>query len=171
MIVLSSSFAVAIMLVSIFALGKLLLRWYNPQTFYVYKPEKMIVYLEKRYTIDIPNSAREIKAAKTGQSWDRVSEFILKFTAKTSEVNKFLETAVGTVLDPYNSRQDDRFDPYKSAPQWWTKPIKKGKMGRIYVEDTFVKDMRSTIYVYIDNLDEENNVVYIQGIYRSELDR
>ena len=154
-----------------FVIGKVLIRWYSSGTYYDYKPNKMVAFVEKRYNVDIPDSAREIKAAKTGMSWDGWEGFILRFTAKPSEVNKFLETGLGTNIDSLYYRGDDRNRPYTSSPEWWIKPIKikKGKAGSIYVEDTFVKDGSSSIYVWIDTSDEENNVVYLRGIYRSEL--
>ncbi|MGB2807520.1 MAG: hypothetical protein WBC22_07260 [Sedimentisphaerales bacterium] len=170
-IVLSSLVVVVLIIFSMFGLAKILVRWYDSGTYYDYDSDKMVVYVEKKFNIDIPDSAGEIKAAKTGQTWDRWSGFILRFVVKPSEVSKFLETAVGNDLDPYNSKRDDRYHPYKSTPEWWTKPIKEGKIGYIYVKNTFVKDGTSEIYIYIDVTDEESNVVYLRGTYRSPIDR
>ena len=83
-IFLSASALVALVVVLIFGLAKLLVRWYSPSSYYEYNPDKMVLYLEKRYNIDFPDDIREIKAAKSGMMWDGWSGFILKFTAQPS---------------------------------------------------------------------------------------
>jgi hypothetical protein len=170
-IILSSSVALILMILLVFGLSKLFVRWFDIGTFSEYDPGKMVVYLEKRYNIDFPENIREVNAAKSGESWDGGAVFILKFSAKQSEVNEFLDTTLGTDLHTPDSWSDDRFNPYESTPDWWTKPIIKGEMGHLYVEDTFVSNGSSTMYVYIDRSDGENNVVYLQGTYKSPIDR
>jgi hypothetical protein len=169
-IILISIFVGFLWILSSYGLARLFVRWYDPSTYFEYDPDKMVVYLEEKYNINFPKNVREIKAAKSGMSWDRHESFILKFIAEPSDVNKFLETVVETILYPYYSSRDNRLAPFESAPEWWTKPIEKGKRGRMYVEVARIKDERSHIDIYIDTLDEKNNVVYLEGTYRSALD-
>ncbi len=84
---------------------------------------------------------------------------------------KILETSVENALHTYNSMHDNRFHHYESFPEWWTIPIKKGTMGYMSVKVSCIRDGSADIDVYIDTSDEKNNIMYLRGIYRSQLDR
>lgn len=157
----------AVMSILAIALPKLFVRWYDSGTFTEYNPAKMVRYLEKRYVIKFPENMREVKAAKSGISWDDGSDFIVKFTADASDVRKFVENAT---LRSYYSTTDNRTAPYLSVPEWWTSPIMQGEIGEMFVECKYNKDLDSYIHVYIDTSDEKKYVVYLSGTYTSDLD-
>ena len=161
-------FAILVMLsILTIKLPKLFVQWYDSGTYTECNPAKMVRYLEKRYVIKFPENMREVKAAKSGLSWDSYSFFIIKFTDESSDVRKFVGNAT---LYPYDSTTDDRSAPYKSVPEWWTSPINKGETANMSVEGNYNKKLGSHIDVYIDTLDEKNYVVYLSGTYTSDLD-
>jgi len=95
---------------SLYGMAKLFIRLYDSDTFTERDPVKMMAYLEKKYDINFPENAGEIKAARNGKGWDGASSFLLKFTAKPSDVEKFLKTAVGFQLNLELPEHDYRCD-------------------------------------------------------------
>jgi len=158
---------------SLYGMAKLFLRLYDTGTYTEYNPDKMVAYLEKRYDINFPENAGEIKAARSGSGWDGASNFLLKFTAKPSDVEEFLRTAAYFHLRLDLPKHDYRYDEsYESVPEWWKEPIEKGQRWNMYVKDSFVEnaDVGSTIYVYIDTSNDKTYVVYLRGTYDNEFD-
>jgi hypothetical protein len=167
------AFAAVVVVAAVFVLigtYKVLLFMYDGDTFREYNPKKMITYLENRYHINFPEDIKEVKAAKTWLSWDGWAEFIIKFSAKPGDINKFLESIAGGPykLHPYNPTEDDRFDYASVTPQWYRSPIAAGKMGEVILEVARIKNVAFPAAVYIDTSDENNSIVYIMGNYKSD---
>jgi hypothetical protein len=161
----------------LYGMAKLFIRLVDTGTYTEYNPDKMVTYLERRYDINFPEAPTKIKAARSGK-WGGYSSFLLKFTAKPSDVEKFLSTAVGSSLHNYDPQRNPKYHSFQTVPEWWKEPIEKGKRGKIYVKNTFIEDVKtpvesdieSSIRIYIDTSNEKKYVVYLRGAYSESID-
>jgi len=154
---------------SLYGMSMIFIRLFGAGIFTERNSGKVLTYLEKRYDIKFPENAEEVKAARDGKGWDGTSSFIIKFTAKPSEVEKFIGTAVNSSIRHYRPEGNPKY-PNKYVPDWWKKPIEKGERGWLSVIDNFVEDWSSELYICIDSSNDKKYVVYLHGPYTTQMD-
>ena len=129
--------------------------------YYWCDPKELIVHMEGIFGHKFPDGITEIKAAKTLRSEGSVS-FIIRFTAEPNVVDAFVNSFPGEVkIEEYAPSDDVRIKLW-SAPAWFKKPIRKGKIGF----PSMNRPARGRSIIYIDMTNEKWYVVYMSGHYR-----
>lgn len=123
-------------------------------------PAKMIVYLEKRYAFDFPDSISDAKAAKRMTGFDGSSSFIMKFHIERDDVEAFV-SSLGVLAESHVFFDERQRESY---PAWYKTPITTGKLSRIRRRKS-IHNADWSFYVYIDLGNEQEPVIYLEGCY------
>jgi hypothetical protein len=154
--------AVICCLIALFVgLGLWLCYRFDLHTGYVRRnPKKRIAYLEKVCDIDFPEGIKEVKIATAWlTSWDpSYTGYLIQFRIEPNLLESLVKLEN---LQPYSRENDDRSTQIP-GPKWFTKPIRKGKMGKMNVR--FIEDkVGAHIDIYVDTSDKESCIVYMCG--------
>lgn len=121
-------------------------------------PDIVISQLNIKYSMKIPDSASEIKAAES-MSIDGVRRFILKFQIDKNRFNEFvssLNQKGEIVFEEYSKTLDHRDMGFSPIPKWFLTPIQKGVHVSSPSARIIVDKMKSDIYA-----------IYVYGYYSS----
>lgn len=121
----------------------------------------LIMFLEKNYNVNFPQSMTDIQASELYTGIDASSYFVLKFRADSIQTNDFLRQLNGDPnwLVPYTPEYINNIGKY---PAWFRSPIKIGQKGHI----TSKSNTGIMMDVYIDTDNEDYFVVYMEGVYK-----
>lgn len=129
-------------------------------------PNEILPIVERVFCIDFPEDIEQVKAAKPQIKRMPIS-FIIKFAADPNTVERFLESFPEDVkLEPYSVRlehKDSRVGWF--VPQWFKEPIKVGKR-KVNIIAGPQKNLQE---LYIDTEDLKYYIIYIRGLYDTEL--
>lgn len=123
-------------------------------------PKKVIAHWERVFENDFPDDIQNVKAATTWLGWDNGhTGYIIKFRIEPNSLNSFVKFRN---LKQYIREDDERHREIIPLPKWFTRPIKKGKMGKVSLSAP--KHHASYSFdIYIDTSDEKIFVVYMVG--------
>ena len=124
---------------------------------------RLLVYLEKNYEINFPQSLNNVKAGERYIGFDGSSMFILKFQLGARELDHFLEQFGNGSwnFQPFRPEADKRIG--SAYPDWFKSPIEEGQVGKLDIRG-FKVDHHTDIY--IDRSNENDCTVYMEGFYR-----
>lgn len=124
-------------------------------------PTKRIAYLERVCDINFPERIKEVRTATAWlDGWDPgYTGYLIKFRIEPNSLESLVKMEN---LRAYEPDADERIGGFPTLPKWFTKPIRKGKMGDIDVSFTEDK-VDGYIHIYVDTLDEESFIVYMHG--------
>lgn len=130
-------------------------------------PEELILDLEIAFDINIPEDIGDIKTAKAPPDEGAVV-FIVKFSAEADTVRRFVASLPRAgELPGYEQESDTRAASIFPMPNWFTEPIRRGRMRSISTSGALGR-------LYIDTTLWERFIVYFHGFYSeslSELER
>jgi hypothetical protein len=103
---------------------------------------------------------KEVQIATSWLGWDAWwTTYLVKFRIDPNSLESFVKLRN---LKPYDRDSDERGTDILPHPKWFTKPIRKGKMGEIDVDFIEAKE-DGGIYIYVDTSDENSFIVYMYG--------
>lgn len=123
--------------------------------------EKLLPYLEDRYSFSFPSDIANVRSATGNRTLDGCLDFVLKFSIPMDDLETFVH-GIGTVssFDEYKEINDWRLEnPSYFTPNWFLKPIPKGKIAEVSVSGT-------TLKICVDTSDEDRCIVYMKGFYK-----
>ena len=125
-------------------------------------PKKVIAHWERVFETDFPDDIQNVKAATAWLGWDNGhTAYIIKFRIEPNSLNSFVTLRN---LKTYNRENDERNREIIPFPKWFTRPIQKGKMGKVSLSAP--KHHASySFYIHIDTSDEKSFIVYMGGVY------
>ncbi len=131
-------------------------------------PVQLLPILEWVFDANFPPNIRELKTAKTG-SLDGAVLYIVKFSADTNSVEKFLESfPAKSDPEPYQCGRSAKGSQSLFTPRWFKKPIKQGN----YLNVSSIRGRVGTSgYLYIDTANRKNTVVYFHGHYPTSTEK
>lgn len=127
------------------------------------EPKELFQIVEWIYDVNFPVDIEDVKAAKTS-SRDGTIRFLVKFCADPNTVGILLKSIEErSRIRPYERGHTFITDGWPS-PGWARVPIKKGI--RYTLRSANEKQTASTdVDFYVDTMDKESVVVYLDGTY------
>ena len=128
-------------------------------TFYLCDPNELIADMEDAFDLKFPDGITEIKAAKP--LWSEGNDsFVIRFTAEPNVVDEFVSSFPRRIVFNEYVPSDHGRSNFSSAPAWYRKPIRKGKIG-----GSPSRRASGLFVISIDMTNEKKYIVYMDGHY------
>lgn len=132
-------------------------------------PKKLLSIVELVFDVNFPVNIEDVKAAKT-QSIERYEKFIVKFCADPNIVSRFLESVKDSSRSvPYERKHTFTTGGWPS-PGWARATINQGRKYTLHSTDK-QPSVSTNVDLYVDTTDKKNIVVYLEGTYRTRIDK
>jgi hypothetical protein len=128
------------------------------------EPKEIVPHIEKTCGVEIPNTAKDILAAKNIGSWDSSErDFVLRFLVNSEHIADFVKSLPGDIVKKeYSLNDDSRKSKQLNQSAWFIEPILEGTI----IEGVSAPDASGVIeLMYIDTSKPEESLIYIMGSY------